>query len=371
MDNEICLFLGAGASKAFGYPTTVEFLSELQDVLPNYEFFKQVVEFLEKDQNEQADIEKVIWELENLVEYLEEGSDKKRFKKKYFLDSGRFAMINHDNSINSGLKAEYARLLSVIGNINEGIKKQVYHIYWREPAGEDTNYKEVYSKLFDTLQADKINIFTTNYDTSLDNLFLDKVSKFRDEFADGFDNDIDGSWFTNNYDKSKKYKIYKLHGSVNWKKSKTKKTGIYRLPESNFTTIEDNPLLYPGSKSTKEYPFNELYGWLFNKLTKTNTFIFIGFSFRDDDLNGYFKDGHRRNNELNFIIWNPDDVKPWKPEDDDHEFDKKRVLHFPEKFELKTIDKFLNFITNGKLMKMRKLAAATAVPGSDKINKIK
>lgn len=327
MDKDLCLFLGAGASRAFGYPTTVEFLKNLK--VPHYEFFEQVVDFIKNDIKEQPDIEKVIWQLENMKEYIESGNEEKWFKNKYLLRSGNFKRLEKSQVRNS-LDQEFTTLSKNIDAINDKIKEQVYRTYWEEPEGQE-DYKIVYRELFRRFNNTTFNIFTTNYDTSLDNLFLEKKDELH-LYSDGFVGDLHSVRFENNFSNNTKYKVYKLHGSVNWRRNPNDSKKISRLDHPAFTKLSDHPMLFPGSKYSDEYPFNVLYDHLKEKLHNGVYFIFIGISFRDEELNNIFKEALNSNNNLRYVLWNPEKINPG--------FDKSRILHFEHPFELNTLKPF-------------------------------
>jgi len=333
MDKELCFFLGAGASSAFGYPTTVEFLDNLEGAIPHYGFFEEIVDFIKKDNKEQPDIEKVIWQLEDMKEYLESGNEEKWFKNKYLLKSGNFKRLEK-NQVRNSLNQEFTTLSKNIDAINDKMKEQVYRTYWEEPEGEYEDYKKVYRELFKMCDNKKFDIFTTNYDISLDNLFLENEDELH-LYSDGFVGDLRSVRFENNFSNEIKYKVYKLHGSVNWRRNPNDSKKISRLDHLAFTKLSDHPMLFPGSKYSDEYPFNVLYDHLKEKLDNGEYFIFIGFSFRDDDLNIIFKKALESNSKLRYIIWNPNKINTG--------FDKSRVVQFEHNFGLDTLKTFFKW----------------------------
>ena len=246
----MCLFLGAGASNAFGYPTTVEFIKELRDVIPHKEFFEEVVKFIENDLKEPADIEKIISQMEDLGNYIESGNEKGWFKNKYLLKAEEFGRVER-NQMKNPLLNEFKATAGMIENLNNKIKEQVYHTYWIEPENPIEDYGIVYRKLFATFSSKTYHIFTTNYDISLDNLFLENEST-QSEYTDGFVADYHNHKFNNDFDNQKKYKVYKLHGSVNWKRYPANSNDITRISIPAFNNLSECPMLFPGSKYSEE-----------------------------------------------------------------------------------------------------------------------
>ena len=108
------------------------------------------------------------------------------------------------------------------------------------------------------LKAKTIHIFTTNYDVSLDNLLLENP-KEPTKYTDGFVPYYSGLKFEDHFDNQRRYKVYKLHGSVNWKQDSQNSNYVERTHLPSFTSLSECCMLFPGSKSSEEYPFYLLY----------------------------------------------------------------------------------------------------------------
>src|SRR4030042_6456059 len=85
------LFLGAGASKPFGYPTTRDFIEiSNKELSGKYPLYNEILSFFRSQRKlELIDIEIVLWELDKLeggINFIEEPET---FKKWFFVDSGR------------------------------------------------------------------------------------------------------------------------------------------------------------------------------------------------------------------------------------------------------------------------------------------
>jgi hypothetical protein len=108
--------------------------------------------------------------------------------------------------------------------------------------------------------------------------------------------------------------LFKLHGSLSWRKDKNTGQPVrvvteeQPIPESKV--FGENLLLYPASKipPVKE-PFGTLYGYFTKKLFAVRNCIAIGFSFRDPYFNAVFVDFLRRSkdNILCMISPSPDE----------------------------------------------------------------
>ncbi len=121
--------------------------------------------------------------------------------------------------------------------------------------------------------------------------------------------------------KSYKIKLYKLHGSVNWRRDGN---FVYRVPRKQ--THKQNAIIYPGYKDTpKEEPFKSLHSAFSEELNSTDLLIAIGFSFRDVTLNKIILDALDTNKKLRILIWNPN-----LPE---HPFPKNRTINYAKYFD--------------------------------------
>jgi hypothetical protein len=148
--------IGAGASKAFNYPTTVEFMDIAQQKnLP--EPFKQVTDFL-RTTRKTIDIEMVLGEIQDTLDLLGEISIPGRFKQHLFHSSGQLA--------NAGKMIEYSRSLD---RLTREINKLVYETYWKGPEDEA---KVTYRSLAQAF-GPSIDLFTTNYDLCIEHAFSD------------------------------------------------------------------------------------------------------------------------------------------------------------------------------------------------------
>lgn len=364
MDNGTCLFLGAGASIPFGYPATREFMNDLPQSITDDILFNEIVPILGDIKN--LDIETVLTKIDEIDNHINKDLKKETFVSKYlFQPDKRVITKENGKEVNETIERYYTRKSIQISNLKKHVYEHIYDTYKEAPylKSKDLEHPvKTYFKLFQTIAGSNTSIFTTNYDLCVESSFWDYgQDDYAKDLSTGFENKLNSLQFTGIYDENCSFHLFKLHGSVDWKRDPQNHSVIIRYKQPKVYDLNEHPLLFPGEKFIKTFPFDVLHSEFKKRLLTKNSCIVIGFSFRDEYLNEVFEDVMKINKELKIIIWNPNDVNPG--------FEKKRVLHFPEKFELKTIDKFLNFITKGELMKMQKLAAATAIPGSNRINR--
>jgi hypothetical protein len=159
----------------------------------------------------------------------------------------------------------------------------------------------------------RVQLFTTNYDT----LFEQAANKAGFVVIDGFSftqpREFAGKWFDLdivNREKtrlkqeesfvSKVFHLYKLHGSLNWKKEDDK-----IIQKSNV----DNPLIiYPASEkyeSSYEQPYFEMMSRFQQALRKEETLlIIIGFGFQDKHIQNVIVEAVEQNPSFQLLIVN-------------------------------------------------------------------
>ncbi|MCH8029394.1 MAG: SIR2 family protein [Candidatus Dadabacteria bacterium] len=337
--NDVCLFLGAGASRAFGFPTTVEFI----EIVNNFELGttnqRQIYEaakryFLNRDIIE-LDIEKILLALDKYEKWITYSFDEVGLHSDLILN-------NYDciiNKLTSSNKMKLEERLVDDRRSIQGLKKIIYTIiydtYWKDPDESEEDYREAYKK-FLLLFSKPLDIFTTNYDLCIENTF------WNDDTLDGqlnvgFEPKQSGYIFNNQmfHKDGNKFHLHKLHGSLNWKRNPKNKGKIYLVNIPDLTDLEYHPMLFPGGKNFNEFPFNELYNNLKETLKEVEYCIVIGFSFRDEGINDIFKQALNTNKNLKLLIWNKDkDVK--------HGLPKGKFDTFFKPFGREYIDEFFN-----------------------------
>jgi hypothetical protein len=178
--------------------------------------------------------------------------------------------------------------------------------YYTWNHSQDHNLRTIYDYIFATLKnhSEEITIFTTNYDKAIE-IYCNRAGY---QLVDGFwKNGDDYIWKDGEFyypaitsiDEVKKHVyLYKLHGSLNWKKHIM--GVIMRATEegkSSDPNIKDNLLIYPtlSPKTDSGEPFNTIFREFNAKMNNVDVCVVIGFSFRDNDINETFRDFARSN----------------------------------------------------------------------------
>ena len=296
---KITLFLGAGASKVYKFPDTKDFKTNLEKQLdPHTDGL--MLSMLTESQH--TDIENILSDLE-AIKKLPSNNGWQLLQK----IEGPVHFPNTDKSFDQVL-TEYENYRQIIHN-------SVYQEYcWKSEITHEM-LKQQYDKVFNVLRDsdDGIHICTTNYDQIMEH-YIDAPTN--DYFRiDGFalDRKTQKVFFDPlnfnmiNIDDSKQIPcyLYKLHGSLNWVPYYWEGVvKIYRRePEDHHG---DNFVIYPTLVKKKEEYHNEPYSFLMEKfqerIDNSDIFIVIGYSFRDEQINEYFKQFLNKDHARMFVI---------------------------------------------------------------------
>lgn len=160
-------------------------------------------------------------------------------------------------------------------------------------------YKKMYLKTISSSRKSPINIVTTNYDMynerALDELNFIYNNGFSGSYIRTFNPNVYKYMYVDNMNLNKDvwnrvdhfYNLYKIHGSISWKKDKD---NIYEISmnELDKSSLE-NVMIYPTplkDRSTLMVPYTDLMRSFQDNLTKKNSvLITLGYSFGDDHIN--------------------------------------------------------------------------------------
>lgn len=299
----LSLFIGAGASQPFGFPTTKDFIKTSNNRFMRVDLYKDIYEFHDRI-SKTVDIELILWDLRSFTDTFTKFSHSDSFNKWFFVDSERLFYRAHNGSMQK-FRETVASFKDEAEKLANDINKLVYDTYWSEN-DKDSKAIKIYQMLVDELGIDSsCNIFTTNYDLVIEKAFMDKEP---DVFTDGFDYVRGNVYWSKKHYKDGRLKLFKLHGSINWKRQPN--GDIFRVPVHDFTRHDDHVIIYPGFKGVpKTAPFTFMHDTLAESLKASRACIFIGFSFRDDYINELIHEVIKKwNPTLQLVLWNP--VRP-------------------------------------------------------------
>lgn len=158
------------------------------------------------------------------------------------------------------------------------------------------------------------DIFTLNYDTvieaTLDNLRFHYIDGFRGSRNGWFDSSI----FDEEPVRGFYFKVYKLHGSINWIREKT--GHVRRVMVSSVKDIKDPVVVYPSEQKYLQTQFGA-YEILMSRFRErlranrpNNCLVTLGYSYNDEHINEAIIDaiGYKNSNLTVIAFVGPDSI---------------------------------------------------------------
>lgn len=306
---KVALFLGAGASKAFDYPTTLEFVGNLQNVLDKEE--KLLLNSILKSPDV-SDIEHVLQTLDPIIEF-----NSNPYINTLFRQSNVRINLNGSQVIWEDFVRWSKRLKRTI--VSELHRQYEFD---RTKLDKIIDYYNTLDLILGKIsRVGELHIFTTNYDSVVERFCIDSDREI--EFTCGFRREGRSGrefWYAEElkhweYDKvrSRGIWLYKLHGSLDWRE--TADNRIERMPTEEEVSkatrrYKRNILIYPAQKNyATEEPFRSLMRYFNEILNQHDMCLVIGFSFRDTFINSTFLDFLRANRKRRLVVVSPNASK--------------------------------------------------------------
>jgi hypothetical protein len=291
LKKQVMIFVGAGASASFGYPTTEQFIDRLEKTilasvtksgarLAEGKLLSDILTL-----RHVKDVEHVLEILQSLQVF--EKHPIKEFREKFKIS---IAMPSISNNLDD--------FLAVAKGLEDEIKSYVYQQYQFAPETIDqvnSTYKPFLEQISLYTGHNEIPIFTTNYDRVVEKYCQKNgvicIDGFRDLKTEEYE------WCPEEFRRSEKtpvIKLFKLHGSLNWRRRydgmPVKIGSEERVLESK--QFKENILIYPAEKSKPEIePFKTLHEKFEEYYKNSDVCIFVGFAFRDEYLNNVIARG--------------------------------------------------------------------------------
>lgn len=263
---QVGLLIGAGVSKACGLPNVEDLTKDVRKIITNEKFN----ELLEENDNVETILNKV-QQLKSLIT-----GDKK-------INDLTLVMVQ---TIEKDLKKTIFEKLSV----DQSIDKLSELVVWINFINGE-NQKEIFSLNYDLL-----------LEKALENNSLPYFSGFIGNVKPFFISDSVED-FKGEYVKQSWTKLWKLHGSLNFKKSNSGQIFI----ENNVNSEFENLLIYPSMDkylSSRKAPFIA-YLDRFRKylLVNEKVLLILGYSFCDDHVNDIIINGLNNNSRLSVFAF--------------------------------------------------------------------
>lgn len=164
-------------------------------------------------------------------------------------------------------------------------------------------YQPLFSFLNNNLRINSIVIFTTNYDTVIEQYCKYSSLKLIDGFQKSGPNLIWNplEYYHQQNPNEKAISLFKLHGSLTWRKIGNE---IFEFGMSAESMPGGRALIYP--TETKEYPYEEPFKTAYKSLDRflktANVAIVVGYSFRDRSIAYIIDEALSVNPTLRFVI---------------------------------------------------------------------
>lgn len=263
---QVGLLIGAGVSKACGLPNVEDLTKDVRKVIVNEKFN----ELLDKEDNVETILNKV-QQLKTLI------TGKKTINE---------LTLDMVKTIEKEIKETIFKKLS----IQTPFDKLSDLVVWLNFINGE-NQKEVFTLNYDLLVENALEQNSLPYFSG----FIGNVKPFF--MADSVDD------FTGLYVKQSWTKLWKLHGSLNFKKSKTEQIFI----ENNTSSEYEDLLIYPSMDkylSSRKAPFIA-YLDRFRKylLNNEKVLLILGYSFSDDHVNDVIINGLNNNSRLSVFAF--------------------------------------------------------------------
>ena len=295
------LFLGAGASTPLGYPVMAEFVKRVREEIQR--------EGNESRHEEEAklltdlmfrggynDIEEVLVHIEKILSLTQDGMDS------MWQDTlPKISPLGRQESI--GFRQLTANALS----LRQYIENSIFDVYQLFPEVQDK--LEFHKELFLCMhQADSQGttsapryVFTTNYDRVIEEFCRLQQYDLRNGFRVDPVRQNRKLWWPASFDEPLLkdrvcVKLFKLHGSLSWKKAAD---GHIEELSVDLSFSGKPPrmyekkdlLIYPASKTPPDdEPLRTLYDKFETEMNEAGSCLVVGFSFRDPYLNRIFRE---------------------------------------------------------------------------------
>jgi hypothetical protein len=293
VSSRVVFFLGAGASRDAGVPTTLEFTTQFLQSLETSQrsVLQKLVNSMvrvEKGADGSKRVENV--DVETLMATLEQLRD---------WPTETLSKLVLDSSIRAEFDLDY-------GGLSDELRTFIRRKCSEQVTSESVEYLDPLAEFLATTGCRPLDIFSTNYDLCIE-LF---AKNHRLRCRDGFD----PFWNPTDFEKSDAdIRLYKIHGSINWLQT-TSGEYVKTVTDAGAGKVKlltgdsaDPLILYPAKKWQYQEPQLENLVTLKRKLESESCemVVVVGYSFRDDSIREIFWDAARTNRKSTFILIAP------------------------------------------------------------------
>lgn len=303
---KIIIFLGAGASAPFKYPTTKSFLEGLEGFLTGEE--KKYLNSIRSLHWVVEDVEHVVEILDSILE-LESASQRTLlstflFWYPMFLDFAKKDDKRFYFSPSLDEKIGWSQLVE----LSEGLRNKVEEFTFQQYESKVAQFpriKHEYARFFlmlkNHVQKNEFEVFTTNYDNAIEDFSCKSGISC---VLSVLDHEVNPRVENHEYN----LLLTKLHGSLNWLIDK--ETGKIHISDAQTQVRKGSPrwdrneyvLFGTKTRLGEARIYDQLFDRLTRSLLKAEFCLIVGFSFRDKHITKIFNDALLQNSLLRLLI---------------------------------------------------------------------
>lgn len=295
-DNDIIILFGAGASVEAGIPTSIQMIKDIETLLlkdPEWSNYKKLYNYIKSSIihgdgiNGKFDND-VNYNIERLVNTLSELEKKEEHTIYSFIANWHMKLIELAGT-------DFQKISELKTKIIEQLKAKWIPL-------EDYRKASYYKKIIDFKKdySYPLRIFTLNYDLCIEKTCINE------RLERGFNEDRAWDWrrFEENENVPIDFFIYKIHGSIDWKKNLS---GLLTYSDE-IGNISVNQLeIIFGTNNKLKYEDPYLFSlYEFRKYSlEAKLIITIGYSFSDEHINGIIMQALSNNLDKKILCVSP------------------------------------------------------------------
>lgn len=329
------IFFGAGASACFGIPTTPDLTEEITNILEknDQDLLKDIKNFL-TGSNRAYNFENIL----TVLTVLTNPSEVARYHYSHsFVSSYPDYRKDYSDIIDEIFSIICERCTSPFNNINDKYLK---------PDELESIFQITYDSLigYQQMYRDYEQIFTTNYDPSLEIWCQKRFLKCMDGFTESNNPEIKVSMENKQFLQSLKLQpnvihLIRLHGSVWTYDAGSNKVIKFTKPRDRLQFVDSYEhilkktpiLIFPGQESRlRRGEWDQLYQYFRQQLQ--GNCLFIGYSFRHDVINEPIEDNLANGRITNLGILAPDPDENIANLFQGRPFPANKIIKMPAKF---------------------------------------
>jgi hypothetical protein len=296
--SKVILFLGAGASASLGLPVMGPFMDLLEQEIGDAGLMITLTNMYSGDPSSK-DLEVIF---ERMGEY--------QSLAQHLKNDRNLQPLFHQGDLD--------KLMNRVARLRRLTERLILSTYASVDADKVVSLYNMFVHFLAFLEGThRIVVFTTNYDTAMEDLVDAVTEEF--ELVDGFTPGSTRVWKpeivfdlyqANALTHKTDLLLFKLHGSSSWYHRKStdqivKQGGMFVRLSGN--PDYENTVVWPAqTKGVPSGPYETNYAYLQHCLNQAQLCVVVGFSFRDEEIRRHFTRAIAENHTLRLAVVDPD-----------------------------------------------------------------